>query len=258
MCFQAQQPMAAKAMYHLRVTPSQAAGVARPVSKASLLPMTPQERVLVSRTGLRRRCNDFILPTGSTHVEQMSANTTPRIFQDSSCSESHLHGTKLVPLRRRCFRLLGMPCVHRFAFALHPHGYCRRILIQLRIPALLCCRFAITCVTQSFFLASPSSVFGLHLLRPLNTRCICTTTAMPLHLPLQSQHVSSCICLRKRRADDRVSCFGVQRWLPLANGIGTEHRTRSMHVMYHTFLFVQALIRLNKICQNFEDHIKGL
>ena len=39
----------------------------------------------------------------------------------------------------------------------------------------------------------------------------------------------------KRRIDYRVRYFGVRRSLSLTNEIGTEHRTRSTHTMYHTF-----------------------
>ena len=47
-------------------------------------------------------------------------------------------------------------------------------------------------------------------------------------------HMSSRIYLRKRRVDYRVPYFEVRRSLSLANEIGTEHQTRSIHMMYHT------------------------
>ena len=47
-------------------------------------------------------------------------------------------------------------------------------------------------------------------------------------------HMSSRIYFRKRRVDYRVPYFEVWRSLSLANEIGTEHRTRSIHMMYHT------------------------
>ena len=50
------------------------------------------------------------------------------------------------------------------------------------------------------------------------------------HIP----YMSSRIYLRKRRVDYRVPYFEVRRSFSLANEIGTEHRTRSMHMMYHT------------------------
>ena len=69
-------------------------------------------------------------------------------------------------------------------------------------------------------------------------------------------HVSSLMYLRKRRVDYRVPYLGVRRSLSLASEIGTEYRTRSIHMMYHTSFLLKAWIRLNAICQNFEDHIK--
>ena len=47
-------------------------------------------------------------------------------------------------------------------------------------------------------------------------------------------HISSRIHFRPIRVHYRVPYFGVQRSLSLASEIGTEHRTRSMHMMYHT------------------------
>ena len=47
-------------------------------------------------------------------------------------------------------------------------------------------------------------------------------------------YMSSRIYLRKRRVDYRVPYFEVRRSLSLANEIGTEHRTRSIHMVYHT------------------------
>ena len=60
--------------------------------------------------------------------------------------------------------------------------------------------------------------------------------------------MSTRICERKKRVDDRVPYFGVRRSPSLANEIGIEHRTKS----------IQAWIRLNEIFQNFEDHIEDL
>ena len=54
------------------------------------------------------------------------------------------------------------------------------------------------------------------------------------HAAVTGVYVSSRIYLRKRRVDYSVPYFEVRRSLSLANEIGTEHRTRSIHMVYHT------------------------